>query len=109
PCQFRCGGTSLIRWSEHRGGCCLASFSSLWRGGKRREERFRGVASNEVTVKAVPVVEPQWLSQLLGLPPIQVDVLKIPLYPECPYQGFPEGGLQEIFRLHMQREILHPL
>jgi hypothetical protein len=60
-------------------------------------------------VKAVPVVAPQRLSQLPGLPPIQVDVLKITLYPERTYQCLPEGGLQEIFRWHMQREIRHPL
>src|SRR5262249_6397618 len=66
-------------------------------------------ACDEVAAKAVPVVEPHGLSEFSGLPPIQVDVLKITLHAECPDQGFPEGGLQEIFCLHMQREILHPL
>jgi hypothetical protein len=38
-----------------------------------------------------------------------MDELKIALHSECPYQGFPEGGLKEILCLHMHREILHPL
>ena len=39
-------------------------------GGKRLEERGWGFACNEVTRKAVPVVEPHRLPQLTGLPPI---------------------------------------
>src|SRR5262245_55821202 len=77
--------------------------------GKRLEERFWSVTCDKVTRKAVPVVEPQRLPHLTGLPPIQVDELKITLHTERPYQGLPEGGLQEILCLHMQREIRHPL
>src|SRR5206468_7517333 len=59
--------------------------------------------------KAMPVVEPHRLAHLPGLTPTQLDVLKIALHPERPYQCLPEGGFKEILRLHMQREILNPL
>src|SRR5439155_3380576 len=81
----------------------------LWRVGKSLKERFRAFAGDEVAIKAVPVIEPHRLPHRPGLTSLQVDVLKIALHPERPYQCLPEGGLQEILRLHMHREISNPL
>src|SRR5262249_5781615 len=63
----------------------------------------------EVTVKAVPVVEPQRLPSLAGLVATQLYVLEIALPPQRPDQCLPEGGLQEILCLHLHREILNAL
>jgi hypothetical protein len=58
---------------------------SLWahalrgEGSERGKKGFRCVACDEVTVKAVPVVEPQRLSDLTGLMPPQVYILKMSL------------------------------
>src|SRR5213595_462280 len=70
---------------------------------------FGRVACDEVARKGVPVIEPYRLSHFAGCMATQLDVLKITLSPERPYQCLPEGGLQEILRLHMYREILNPL
>src|SRR5438105_4730958 len=78
-CQEHCGGTLLMQWSDNRGGSYLGTSFSLWGGGKRREERFRGVACDEVTIKAVPVGEPHRLSDLSGLMPPQSPILKMSL------------------------------
>src|SRR5262245_28216429 len=76
---------------------------------KRLEERFGGFACDEVAMKAMPIVEPYRLPHLPGHIATQLDVLKIALYPECPDQCLPEGGLKETLRLHMPREIIKTL
>src|SRR5947208_17109027 len=57
----------------------------------------------------MPVVEPHRLANLLGHIPTQLDILKLPLPSERPYQCLPERGLKKIFGLHMQREVRNPL
>ena len=94
---------SCLWWSDSRGEVCCASWGSLGRGGKRREERFGGVACGEVAIKAVPKVEPHRLPHFAGLMATQLDVLKIALPPQRPYQRLPKGGLKEIVRLDQAR------
>ena|SRR5712691_6065684 len=66
---------------------------------KTCKEGFRGFACREVVIKAMPVVEPQRLSNLAGRMPPQLDILKMAFPSQRMPQCLPEGGLKKIVRL----------